>query len=195
MVKNSLLEKNELRRWLLSDRLGMTAAARVRAEQALQEQLDAAARAQAWQRIAVFLPWRGEPDLSALWTAWAARGLRLALPCVLALDQPLRMRPWQPGEPLVADAMGLMVPSDGPDLACDVWLVPCVGIDANGARLGAGKGLYDRTINAWTGLRPLLVGICFDQARRQEAFAEPHDMRLDACLTENGWTEFRNKKI
>jgi 5-formyltetrahydrofolate cyclo-ligase len=75
-----------------------------------------------------------------------------------------------------------------------VILVPLVGVDARGNRLGMGAGFYDRAlgrlrVGAWR--RPRLVGIahsCQQVARLQ---AQPHDVPLDALITERGIVFFR----
>lgn len=184
------IPKDPLRKQLLSRREKMSGPARLAAEKKISDTLSAHAVLQGWTHVAVFLPWRGEPDLMATWRAWHARGLRLALPVVVSRDQPLVMQAWQPGAPLIRDAMGLSVPATADALTCDTWVIPCVGIDSAGGRLGAGKGFYDRTIAATPTPWPRLVGVCFSQGLHRTPFAEPHDLHLNACVTEQGWQTF-----
>jgi 5-formyltetrahydrofolate cyclo-ligase len=63
-----------------------------------------------------------------------------------------------------------------------------VGFDTAGTRLGYGKGHYDRTIAALRarGLRPPLIGIAFSVQEVDTIPHEPHDVRLDLIVTENG---------
>lgn len=184
------IEKSPLRQRLLGQREQLSAQERLAAEKKISDGLSAKAVTQGWSKVAVFLPWRGEPDLMSTWRAWHARGIALALPVVVARDAPLLMQAWQPGAPLIRDAMGLSVPSQAKTLDCDTWLIPCVGVDPTGARLGAGKGFYDRTIAITPTPWPRLVGVCFDHARHHHNFGEAHDLRLDACVTETGWHDF-----
>lgn len=179
--------KVQLRQQLLKARQLMLQPERERAERVIADVLSAQEVTQNWRAVAVFLPWRGEPDLMATWRAWHARGVRLALPVVVAHETPLVMQAWRPGEPLIHDVMGMSVPMRSDAMDCDTWLIPCVGVDQNGARLGAGKGFYDRTLASITPPYPRLVGICFELARCKETFGEDHDLRLDACVTETGW--------
>ncbi|WVN41866.1 5-formyltetrahydrofolate cyclo-ligase [beta proteobacterium MWH-UniP1] len=185
------IEKSPLRQRLLGQREQLSAQKRLAAEKKISDVLSAKAVTQGWLKVAVFLPWRGEPDLMSTWRAWHARGLLLALPVVVARDAPLLMQAWQPGAALIRDAMGLSVPAQAHTLDCDTWLIPCVGVDPQGARLGAGKGFYDRTIAITPSPWPRLVGVCFDHARHDQSFGEAHDIRLDACVTETGWHDFR----
>jgi 5-formyltetrahydrofolate cyclo-ligase len=191
MGETERLHKVALRKRLVVEREQMPQEQRRAAEKKIADVLSARAVLQGWQRVAVFLPWRGEPDLMATWRAWHGRGLVLALPVVVAQGQPLVMQQWRPGAPLIQDAMGLSVPQKTPSLMCDTWLVPCVGIDPQGRRLGAGKGFYDRTIAATQTPWPRLIGVCFGHALQAENFGEPHDLLLDACVTEQGWRPFR----
>jgi 5-formyltetrahydrofolate cyclo-ligase len=187
------IRKGPLRQELMALRERMSSAERRRAEKRIADALSAMAVTEGWLRVAVFLPWRGEPDLMATWRAWHARGIELALPVVVARDAPLLMQQWQPGAPLIRDVMGLSAPAQTAVLACDTWLLPCVGIDSNGARLGAGKGFYDRTIAVTPRPWPRLIGVCFASALHPAPFADPHDVHLDACVTEEGLRRFSHR--
>lgn len=193
MTRILSMQKNPLRRQLLEHREQMAQDDRRAAEKRIADTLSAKAVTQGWSQIAVFLPWRGEPDLMSTWKAWHARGMLLALPVVVSRDAPLVMQLWHPGESMIRDAMGLQVPAAAKVLACDTWLIPCVSVDRRGGRLGAGKGFYDRTIAATPVPWPRLVGVCFDYALHEGVFSEPHDLQLDACVTESGWRDFRNR--
>lgn len=193
MTRILSMQKDPLRRQLLEQREQMSSQDRRAAEKSIADALSAKAVTQGWSRIAVFLPWRGEPDLMSTWKAWHARGMSLALPVVVGRDVPLVMQLWQPGESMIRDAMGLEVPAAASELVCDTWLVPCVGIDRCGGRLGAGKGFYDRTIAVTPPPWPRLVGVCFDHGLYDGVFSESHDLQLDACVTQSGWRDFRNR--
>jgi 5-formyltetrahydrofolate cyclo-ligase len=71
-------------------------------------------------------------------------------------------------------------------------LVPLLGFDATGQRLGWGKGYYDRylahrlTTATATVPRPRAVGIAFAGQQVARIPSEPHDQRLDLVLTERG---------
>jgi 5,10-methenyltetrahydrofolate synthetase len=142
----------------------------------------------AWWRLrqvpalGVYLPIHGEPDLRAAYSELARAGVRLALPVVVQRDAPLAFAAWTPGQPLVADGMGVMVPGDlhfverPPAL-----LVPCLGFSAQGYRLGYGGGYYDRTLEAAP--RPYTLGIAYACQQAQFAHA-PHDVALDVVVTE-----------
>jgi 5-formyltetrahydrofolate cyclo-ligase len=68
----------------------------------------------------------------------------------------------------------------------DLALVPVVGFDAAGHRLGRGKGYYDRILAEVAGTR---CGVAFDEQMAEEIPAEPHDMPLNCILTPTRWLE------
>jgi 5-formyltetrahydrofolate cyclo-ligase len=69
-------------------------------------------------------------------------------------------------------------------------LLPLVGFDAYGHRLGSGAGYYDRALGFrrlrrhWIG--PKLVGIAYECQRVDELAVRPTDIPLDAVITERG---------
>ena len=65
-------------------------------------------------------------------------------------------------------------------------LVPLVGFDADGFRLGYGGGYYDRTL-AVMEAKPLTIGIGFELGRLETIHhPQPHDVPMDAIVTEAG---------
>jgi len=70
----------------------------------------------------------------------------------------------------------------------DLILLPLVGVDAHGTRLGTGAGFYDRCLHhlragrRWR--RPRLIGVAYDFQRVAALTAGGWDVPLDALLTE-----------
>lgn len=94
---------------------------------------------------------------------------------------------------LKVNAFGIREPSNGatgkaPNL--DLVLVPLVGFDARGSRLGMGGGHYDRYFRQrllrrhWR--RPKLLGVAFELQRVEHLDPAHWDVPLDAIVTERG---------
>ena len=140
-----------------------------------------------WRRtrpplLAVYWPLSGEPDLSETYRQLAEEGAALALPVVVQRHAPLAFAAWTPGEAMDTDPMGITVPHarrmvDRPP----ALLVPCLGFDEHGYRLGYGGGFYDRTLGA--GIRPATLGIAY-ACQAAEFPADVHDVPLDLIVTE-----------
>ncbi len=79
----------------------------------------------------------------------------------------------------------------------DLVILPLVGFDRTGVRLGHGRGYYDRAIAALAarGVRPTLVGIGFAAQEVEAIPAEPHDARLDWIVTENEALDLRRQEV
>ncbi|MGG6895266.1 MULTISPECIES: 5-formyltetrahydrofolate cyclo-ligase [Rhizobium] len=138
--------------------------------------------------VSGFLPIRSEVDIRPLMARLRERGARLCVPIILDRST-IVFRELVPGAPLVPCGFGTSGP--GPDAAVldpGMMLVPLSAFDRTGHRIGYGAGYYDRAITRLheKGLNPSLIGIAFDCQEVPSVPAEPHDVRLDAILTESG---------
>lgn len=147
-------------------------------------------------RVAVYLPVRAETDTAALVAAARRRGIRLFVPVVTDVrHRRLRFHPLtdktRPG------TYGIRVPetcSRRGEAVRPRWfnlvVVPLVGVDHQGHRLGMGGGFYDRAFafrrlrRRWMG--PHLVGLAFDCQKVESISRDLWDLRLDAVATESG---------
>ncbi len=66
----------------------------------------------------------------------------------------------------------------------DLILVPGVGFDLLGRRLGRGRGFYDRLLAQVTGIK---CGVAFDEQLVEEIPVESHDVSVNCILTPTGW--------
>ena len=145
--------------------------------------------------IALYSATTDEAPTAALAARLAADGLALALPVIGARSAPLTFRRWHPGDPLHAGPFGILQPTEGAIAEPDVLFVPLVAFDAAGHRLGYGGGYYDRTLAALRTKKPLLtVGLAFAAQQVATVPHEPHDIALDAVLTECGLVVDRHHK-
>ncbi len=139
--------------------------------------------------IGAYWPIKGEFDaLPALfrWTEGETDTKRqIGLPVINRETRHLRFHVWYPGCPMEDDAYGIPKPKGTDKFEPELLLVPCVGFGDNGVRLGYGGGFYDRTLAALTP-RPYTVGIGYAHGYVPWLEPEPHDVPLDAMLTEDG---------
>jgi len=139
--------------------------------------------------ISGFLPIRSEVDPRPLMGSLRDRGARLCVPVILD-KQTIVFRELVPGAELVAGTFGTFGPGpDADELDPQIMLVPLSAFDARGERIGYGGGYYDRAIHRLyqKGSKPVLIGIAFDCQEVASVPEEPHDIRLDAVLTESGY--------
>ena len=189
--------KAKLRKQLRLARRSLSAA-----EHALRSTLAASAitRLAAFKngaRVAIYLPFDRETNTAALLVAARRRGVRIYLPVVSDLRH-RRLRFYPLSGKTRRGVFGISVPHRrGTALAprwFDLIVVPLVGVDPEGRRLGMGGGFYDRALGfrrgrqQWKG--PRLVGLGFDCQRAVTVYAEAWDVHLDALATESGLRDF-----
>lgn len=139
----------------------------------------------AGRHIGFYWPFKGEYDPRPLARALHREGARLALPVVVRRAAPMEFRPWQPGIRMVAGIWNIPAPAEGDPVLPDTLLVPLVGFDARGYRLGHGGGYYDRTLAAML-RRPRAIGVGFECLRLATIHPQPHDIPMDLIVTEGG---------
>ena len=137
--------------------------------------------------IGAYWPIKGEFDALPALYRWSEADpqRRIGLPVMDRQTKQLRFHVWFPGCPMEEDAYGIPKPKDTEQFAPRLLLVPCVGFGPGGVRLGYGGGFYDRTLAALSP-RPFSVGLAYAHGWLPWLEAEPHDMPLDAVLTEQG---------
>jgi 5-formyltetrahydrofolate cyclo-ligase len=141
------------------------------------------------EMISGFFPIRSEADMRPLMHRLKVRGARLCLPVVLDKET-IVFRELVDGQPLVNTGFGTIGPgTDAAVVDPDLLLVPLSAFDDFGNRIGYGAGHYDRAIARLRakGRTPRLLGVAFDCQRVDAVPAEPHDVPLNAVLTESGF--------
>ncbi|MBE1236067.1 5-formyltetrahydrofolate cyclo-ligase [Phaeovibrio sulfidiphilus] len=140
--------------------------------------------------VAGYWPIPGEVDPRPLMRALEDRGYRLALPVIRDPGSSLGFRAWTFGDILEAGPCGaLEPPATAQAVVPDHVLVPLLGFDRTGGRLGQGGGYYDRTLEALAGAggqEVRTLGLAFSCQQVEGLPMEPHDRRLEAVATECG---------
>jgi len=147
----------------------------------------------AGKRIALYLAFDRETDTAALIAAARRRGIRVYVP-VIVDRRNSRIRFYPLDGKTRRGVFGISVPVGTGRPVSPRWLdlivIPLVGVDTEGRRLGMGGGFYDRALefrrrrNRWPG--PHLTGLAFDCQRTGSQFAESWDVKLDSLATESG---------
>ena len=140
--------------------------------------------------ICSYVSFREEVETSGFIAALLREGRRVAVP----LHQPGAAQPLLFAEirslaELVPDPFGILQPPREaarlvPTAAIPLFLVPGLAFDPAGRRLGYGLGCYDR---AFADAAPgaLKVGLAFELQLLACVPADPHDVPMDAVVTED----------
>jgi len=145
--------------------------------------------------VMFFFPTAGEVDVGAAAVACLGRGVRVCLPRAGWDDStivPKQVTGW--GENLSVRRHGIREPAesapsvDSADL--DLIVVPGLGFDAVGGRLGRGGGFYDRFLSR-PGVRAWKVAVGLDEQVVESVPMEAWDVRMDALVTPTRTLVFR----
>ncbi len=183
-------DRDALRRDLRQRRRAIPAAQRIAAADALADRLRALPFLPASGYAAGYWAMDGEIGLHN-WQLRLPEGLIYCLP-VLRADNTLGFAPWRPGDALVTNRFGIPEPDVEPASALApeqmaLVLMPLVGFDGNGHRLGMGGGWYDRSFafRQRSVAPPWLVGVGFATQQIDALAPAAWDVPVDAICTES----------
>jgi 5-formyltetrahydrofolate cyclo-ligase len=142
--------------------------------------------------VSGFLPIQSEIDARPLMDRLRASGARLALPAFPDKKGPMIFRMLELGAELVPMCFGTYGPGpEQPEVQPEILLTPLAAFDAQGHRIGYGKGHYDQALARLDEMgRRIAVGLAFSCQQVDAVPSEPHDRRLDFLLTERGFASY-----
>ncbi len=133
--------------------------------------------------VALYWPYKGEYDCRQLMRDLHDAGMTVVLPAVLAPRSPLEFRRWHPDAPMEPGVYKIPVPRERDIVVPEILVVPLVGFDGEGYRLGYGGGYYDRTLAVLDG-EPLVIGVGYEISRLDSVFPQSHDIAMQQVVTE-----------
>lgn len=173
--------RKAMREELIAARMAVPAEARAEAAEVIANRL--ARLVEPGRVFSFYWPMRGELDFRPLAARLHALGVIPALPVVVEKNRPMEFRPWRPKAAMMRGIWNIPQPATGETVVPDVALAPVVGFSADGYRLGYGGGYFDRTLAALA-RRPLTIGVGLESQLIETIRPLPHDIRLDAIMTE-----------
>jgi 5-formyltetrahydrofolate cyclo-ligase len=139
--------------------------------------------------IGFYWPFQGEIDLRPLIQSFLTVGARAALPVVVEKGKPLEFWSWHPKMKLERGIWNIPIPCERNPVQPTILLVPLVGFDAKGYRLGHGGGYYDRTLSSLA-KKPLCIGVGYELGRLETIHPQSHDIPMDTIVNERGVEHF-----
>ena len=138
------------------------------------------------QSVAFYWPLDGEVDLRPLMRNMLNRGITVSLPVTVKRNRPLEFWEWDENTRMRRHPVwDIPVPVERNVTSPSVLLIPLLGFDEQGHRLGNGGGYYDRTLAEFDHTR-LAVGVGYEFSRMESIYPQDHDMPMDAIVTEQG---------
>ena len=138
------------------------------------------------RRIAVYIARDGEVDTLPLVALCRKQGMQVFLP-VMGAQNTLSFARWDEDAQLIGNSHGIPEPAADalrlPVAQLDTLVLPLVGWDRYGGRLGMGGGYYDRTLAGCS--TTTLVGLAHSVQELQRVPMEGWDIPLNFVVTEN----------
>jgi 5-formyltetrahydrofolate cyclo-ligase len=138
--------------------------------------------------VCAYLPFGTEPGTSALVDALAEGGARVLLPVIQPTAGPLEWAEYTGAADLVPGRLRGILEPTGKRLGIEavgeatLVLVPALGVDRRGVRLGRGAGHYDRSL-VFARAGAALLAVVRDEELVDRLPGEAHDVRMSGALT------------
>lgn len=146
-----------------------------------------------WQEagtIALYVAKEPELDTGMLLESAWKEGRRILLPRMTGGGPAMKFVPCQGYDQLVPGPFGLLEPAGesgiGPEgFAPDICVLPGLAFSPRGARMGYGRGCYDRFLGAVPERAFPCIGFCFSFQIEPELTPEPWDIAMDHVCTDD----------
>ncbi|WP_294732398.1 5-formyltetrahydrofolate cyclo-ligase [uncultured Pseudomonas sp.] len=197
MTEPAPLSRPQLRRMLRKARRALTPSEQRQAALGLYRQLAQHPLFRRAKHISLYLPTDGEIDPRLLLRAAQRRGKATYLPVLSAWPRTkMVFQRVQPGEKLRPNRFRILEPRVNVSRQRKVWaldlvLLPLVGFDDVGGRLGMGGGFYDRSLaymarrKSWR--KPTLLGLAHECQKVERLAQASWDVPLEGTVTDKDW--------
>ncbi|WP_338475953.1 5-formyltetrahydrofolate cyclo-ligase [Pseudomonas khavaziana] len=197
MTEPAPLSRPQLRRMLRKARRALTPSEQRQAALGVYRQLAQHPLFRRAKHISLYLPTDGEIDPRLLLRAAQRRGRATYLPVLSAWPRTkMVFQRVRPGEKLLPNRFGILEPRVNAHRQRQVWaldlvLLPLVGFDDMGGRLGMGGGFYDRSLaylarrQSWR--KPTLLGLAHECQKVGRLAQASWDVPLAGTVTDKRW--------
>ena len=197
MTEPAPLSRPQLRRMLRKARRELSPSEQRKAALGLYRQLAQQPLFRRAKHISLYLPTDGEIDPRLLLRAAQRRGKATYLPVLSAWPRTkMVFQRVRPGEKLRPNRFRILEPRVNIGQQRKVWaldlvLLPLVGFDDVGGRLGMGGGFYDRSLaylarrKSWR--KPTLLGLAHECQKVERLAQASWDVPLAGTVTDKQW--------
>lgn len=190
---SSTSSKNALRQHLLQQRKNLSLEHKNQLNQLVSKLVLDYFEAKKEAVIGAYLAFGGELNITSVMQQLQVRGHRIAVPRIdTQQDGVMALFEWRANQPMQANRFGIDEPVIRADQApltqndFDALLIPLVGFDVAGHRLGMGGGYYDRWLAAADKNKPERIGIAYAWQQQAAIPFDTMDQPLHRIITDQG---------
>lgn len=180
-MERTFLTKSELRRAIRADIRSLSVEEHIEAARLIAAEIECDPRFQAAKTVAAFMPLGDEPPLREAVERWA-QTKRVVVPKIEGDE--MHFCDFR-AEEMASGAFGIAEPqatATCPPEQIEVMIVPAVGLTRRGARMGRGRGYYDRYLGTTNAASIYKIGTGFACQLVAELPTEPHDVVMDRVV-------------
>lgn len=137
-----------------------------------------------WMIVSFYWPHKGAFNPKRVMRMLRERGSTVAFPMATGERDPLQFRQWQPGTRAIKHSSALPSEHAPAIVRPQALIIPMIGFDEQGHRLGDGTGFFDRTLVLMSP-QPLKIGVAYEVSRIWTIHPQPHDIVMDFVATES----------
>jgi 5-formyltetrahydrofolate cyclo-ligase len=143
------------------------------------------------ENVLIYMPSKSEVKTDAIRKKMLNKNKKVYIPRVLE-ENKLHFNKFVSEDNLVINKFNILESIDQAILPAekfDLLILPFVGIDKKGSRLGHGGGYYDRALQDLKYLndKAIIIGLGYEFQLINDEFGEPHDLKFDLVFTEQGF--------
>lgn len=187
------MTKQELRAECKKRRAAIPAEGKKKLDELIRRRIVETAEFQQAETVLLYAPVKGEIDLLPLVSICRRMGKEVGFPVSMS-DGSLMFRSPTAEEKPISGAYGIPEPPPTAKVSTlnqkTLCILPGLSFDANGNRLGYGKGYYDRFLSDFTGMT---LGAVYEKLMMEQIPSEEHDRRADVIVHEKGVLQLTDK--
>ena len=181
--------KNNIRKSLLEQGLALSSSFIESSNKIIQEKFIHYLESKEIANILLYWPYKQEVALDLILKSIDKKSIEIFLPKVFP-NKELRFNSYVSDSKLIKNQYNIMESNSEKFISIDkldLLLIPFVGVDINGCRLGYGGGYYDRALERIlnSGYKIEIVGMGYEYQILEDAFGEIHDIKYSIVFSEN----------
>lgn len=132
--------------------------------------------------IAGYYPLNDEFNILSILSTAELIGITIALPFINNINNSMEFKQWSSRDKLRKNTHFYEPLPNSNTITPDLIIVPLLGFDRKGHRIGYGSGYYDRTLPLF--IKSLKIALAYSNQEVDDIPVEKHDQKLDFIITE-----------
>ncbi|SNR86274.1 5-formyltetrahydrofolate cyclo-ligase [Methylobacillus rhizosphaerae] len=188
------MELGQIRKRLIEDRLALDRQDAARISAAIITHFQLICECMFGRSIGCYWPIKGEVNSVPLMMQLHKAGSTISLPVVDDESSAVGFKRWHPEALMTKGALQIPYPVDTDSVQPKILIVPLVGFDNRGYRLGYGTDSYDTALRGFDP-PPITIGLGYEAGLLGSVIPGARSVPIEFILTEQGVRHFRDGNL